>query len=149
MVHNQSSDMIRKVALDLDNAIESKSIELILSSFTDDCEIELLGTKLTGKEGVRRWLIWLYAHLDEVRFSPVTIMVDGNTFFEEFVMQAKLHDGPIVQSKQAEVIVYEDYKIKSLRLYFDRLDFADAVARGPISKAIVRQLVKTSLKGLI
>jgi ketosteroid isomerase-like protein len=148
MQDNQLPDEIRKIAADLDNAIENKNIELALSCFSDDCEIELLGIKLTGKEGARKCINWMYEHLAEVRFVPITIMVDGNTFFEEFILKGKLHNGTEVQSKQAEVLIYENYKFRSLRLYFDRLEFADSVAKGPISKALVRTLIKRSLKGL-
>ncbi len=149
MEHNQSSDTMRKVAQYFDNAIESQNRKLILSTFCDDCEIELLGLKLKGKEGVRKWIDWMYEHLDEVKFSPVIVMVDGNTLFEEFVLKGTLHNGIEVESKQSEVLTFEDDKIKSLRLYFDRMDFADSVVKGFISKALVNQMVKTSLKGLI
>jgi len=99
MKYNQLPDEIRKVAMDLDNAIENKDIYVILSSFSDDCEIELLGIMLTGKEGARRWINWLYKHLAEIKFFPVTLMVDGYTFFEEFIVKAKLHNGVEIQSK--------------------------------------------------
>jgi ketosteroid isomerase-like protein len=145
---DQSPDKIRQVAMHFDKAVESGDIEAILSGFTDDCEIELLGIKLRGREGVKKWLNWLYKHIAEIKFIPVTIMVDGDTFFEEFVVKAKLHNGAEAQSRQAEVLVYEDYKIRSLRLYFDRLDFADSVAKGIIGKTIVRQLTRASLKDL-
>jgi hypothetical protein len=145
----QSPDEIRRVAMDFDNAIESKSVELALSSFADYCEIELLGVRLTGRKGARKWIDWLYTDLAEVKFVPVTMMVEGNTFFEEFILEGKLHNGVEVRSRQAEVLVYENLHIKSLRLYFDRLDFADLVAKGPISRAIVRRLVRTSLSGLV
>lgn len=148
MTQSQSPDEIRRIAANLDKAAENRDVESILSSFSDDCEIELLGIKLAGKQAARRWLGWMYEHLSEIRFVPITIMVDGDTFFEEFVLKGKLHDGTEVESKQAEVLVYEKYKVKSLRLYFDRLDFADSVAKGPISKAIVRRLIRKSLKGL-
>jgi len=148
MEHQQSPDKIRQVAMDFDNAVKNQNRELILSSFADDCEIELLGIKLTGKEGATRWTNWLYQHLAEVEFLPVTIMVEGNTFFEEFVVKARLHNGTRIHSKQAEVLIYDNYKVKSLRLYFDRLDFADSVTKGFISKAIVKQLIKMTLKGL-
>ena len=148
MEHVQLPDKIREVAMDLDKAVERKNIPLILTSFAENCEIELLGIKLVGKEGVMKWINWVYEHLAELKFLPITIMVDGNTFFEEFVVKGKLHNGIEIQSKQAEVLVYENYKIKSLRLYFDRLDFADSVVTGFIGKTIVRQLIKKSLKGL-
>lgn len=144
----QSPEEIRKVAMEFDNAIESKNVELALSGFADDCEIELLGARLIGIQGARKWLDWLYKNLAEVKFVPITVMVDGSIYFEEFVLEGKLHNGVEVRSKQAEVLIYENLKVKSLRLYFDRLDFADAVAKGPISRAISRRLVRTSLKGL-
>jgi hypothetical protein len=77
-------------------------------------------------------------------------MIEGNVFFEEFLVKARLPDGTELESKQAEVLVYnEDYKVKSLRLYFDRLDFADAVAKDPLSRMIIRKFIKMSLKGLV
>ena len=144
----QSPDRIREVAKDLDDALETRNIEEILPFFADDCEIELLGTKLTGKESVRKWLDWQYKHVAEVRLVPVVIMVEGSVFFEEFIVNARLHNGTEAQSKQAEVLVYEDYKVKSLRLYFDRLDFAGSIAKDFVSRAIVRRLIKMSLAGL-
>ena len=141
-------DTIRKVAEELDSAIEEKNREAILSSFSDDCEIELLGIRLMGKEGVVKWVTWMNSHLAEVKLTPVTIMVDGNTFFEEFVVRAKLHTGIQIDSKQAEVLVFENSKIKNLRLYFDRIDFADSLVKGFVNRSIVKRLIKKSLQGL-
>ena len=148
MESEQLPEEIQRVAMDFDKAVENKDVEQILSSFTDDCEIELLGQRLVGKEGTRKWIDWFYGHLSEVKFEPITIMVEGDTFFEEFIVKARLHNGVEISSKQAEVLRYEDYKIKSLRLYFDRLDFAEVLAKGPISKALVTKLIKKSLEGL-
>ena len=148
MEMKQSPDKIRKIALALDNAIESKDIEGILSSFTEDCEIELLRQHLIGKEGVKKWIDWLYKHFKQVKFQPIIIMVKGNTLFEEFIVRARLYSGIEIKSKQSEVLVYENEKIKSLRLYFDRLDFAESVAKDPISKATVNRILKKSLEGL-
>lgn len=135
--------------MDLDNAIESRDVDQIVSFFADDCEIELMGIKLSGKDGARRWLEWLFDTLVEIKFEPIIIMVERDTFFEEFILMGTLPNGKVVESKQSEVLVYEDYKIKSLRIYFDRLDFADVVAEGFISKKIVKMLISRSLKGLV
>ena len=142
------SEEMRKVALAFDDALENKDREAILEKFTDDCEIELLSIKLNGKEGVEKWLNWLYKRIAEIKFLPITIMVEGNTFFEEYVVEVKFHDGEAARSNQAVVLVFENLKIKSLRLYFDRLDFSNAVAKDAISKTIVNELVKKSLEGL-
>jgi ketosteroid isomerase-like protein len=143
-----SSEEIRKVALAFDNALENKDTLAVMDMFAEDCEIELLGVKLRGKEGVKKWLNWIYIHVAEMKFLPVIIMVEGNTFFEEYTVEARFHDGEQTHSNQTVVLVFENLKIKSLRMYFDRLDFAGAVAKDVVSKTIVRELVKKSLEGL-
>ncbi len=144
----QSAGTIRKMALALDNAIENKNIDGILACFANDCEIELLRQLLIGKEGVRKWVDWLYKNCRQIKLQPIIIIVKGNILFEEFIVRARLHSGIEVKSRQAEVVVYADDKIKSLRLYFDRLDFAESVAKDPISKAAVNRIIKKSLEGL-
>ncbi|MFX1563807.1 MAG: nuclear transport factor 2 family protein [Promethearchaeota archaeon] len=144
----QSRNEILRVAQDFDNAIETREIKRILSYFSDDCRIELLGVTLTGMEGARKWLNWMFQNTAEITLEPITIMVNGNTFFEEFIVKATLNDGSKIESKQAEVLIFKDYKVRNLRLYFDRLDFAKVVARGFISRRIVRRLIQKSLEGL-
>ena len=142
-------EKIRQVAKELDDMLETKNIDQILPFFADDCEVELLGVKLNGKEGIRKWLNWQYAHVADYKLEPLNIIIEGNVFFEEFVVRAMLYNGKEAESKQTEVLIYnDDYKVRSLRLYFDRLDFAGAVAKDPVSKFLVRRLIKISLKGL-
>jgi ketosteroid isomerase-like protein len=145
----QNPEEIRKYAKAFDDAIEGGDIEEVLSYFCDDCEIELLGIKLTGKEGLRKAFDWIYKYLKKVVLVPITIMVDGNIFFEEFIVKTKVKGGKELQVKQAEVLVWEDCKIKSLRLYFDRLQLADAFVSNVLEQMMVKQLVKASFKGLV
>ena len=148
MPNEQPPAKIREIALALDNAIENKNITAILSSFTNNCEIELSRQQLVGKEGVQKWIDWLYRNFRQIKFQPVILMVEGNILFEEFIVRARLHNGLEIKSKQSEVLVFEGDKIKSLRLYFDRLDFTEMVARGPLNKTVINQVIKKSLKGL-
>jgi hypothetical protein len=136
------------MALSFDKALENKNLDEILDSFTNDCEIELLNIKLVGKEGVRKWFNWLYKHIETLELVPITIIVKENVFFEEFLVKATLNNGKKANSKQAEILVYEDSKIKRLRLYFDRLDFSSSIAKDFISKTIIKQIIKKSIKGL-
>ncbi len=148
MNNSYSSEELRKVAMAFDKALESKNLNAILEGFSDECEIELLGIKLSGKEGARKWFNWIFVHVAGIEFLQMTIMVEGNTFFEEFKVLAKFHDGEEAQSKQTVVLTFDKLKIKSLRMYFDRLDFSSSVAKDVISKTIIRELVKKSLEGL-
>ncbi len=145
----QDPEKIKKVAMDLDNALEAKDLEFFKSCFTDDCEIELIGVTLKGISGVEKWWNYTFSYVKSFTLKPVVIMVDNDIFFEEFIVNAQLHDGSIVKSKWAEVLVYENYKVKSLRLYFDRLDFANAIADGYLSKKLINLIIKKSLKGLV
>jgi ketosteroid isomerase-like protein len=145
---DQANEEIKRVAMNFDNAIEMRDSDLMAECFAEDCEIELMGLTLKGKDGVKRWMDWLFEHVTEIKLIPRVIMVQNNTFFEEFIVKAKLHNGRSITSKQSEVLIYENYKIKNLRLYFDRLDFADAAADGVISKKIINTLIEKSTKGL-
>jgi ketosteroid isomerase-like protein len=148
-MNNKSEEQIRQYAKQLDDAIEARNIEEIASYFCNDCEIELLGIKLAGKEGLTKAVHWMYRYLKDIVLTPITIMVAGNTFFEEFILKAKLKGGKEVQVKQAEVLVYdEEYKVRSLRLYFDRLELADAFVSNIVERTMIKQLIKESLKGL-
>lgn len=140
---------IREIAQMFDDAIVEQDEGLILSSFSDDCEIELLNLTLYGKEGVKRWIDWFYRYVDEVEFVPVTIMVKGNTFFEEFIVSGRFENGKPFRSKQAEVLEFKDKKISSLRLYFDRLDFADALVHNIAQRTIVKKIISKSQEGLL
>ena len=54
------TEQILKYARALDDAIEQRDIEGVVSCFSDGCEIELPGVKLTGKEGLRKSIGWMY-----------------------------------------------------------------------------------------
>lgn len=144
----KSTDEIRRVAVALDSAIENKDPDAVIACFADDCEIELLRHSLVGKAGVKKWFSWLFKNIWQIKFQPVKIMAEGNTLFEEFIIRARLRSGSEVKSKQAEVLIFENDKIKSLRLYFDRLDFADTLTKDPVSKAVLSRIIKKSLEGL-
>ena len=93
MAAAQSPGKIKEVAMELDNALEARDMKKLLDCFSDDCEIEVLGVKLAGKEGVEKWINWLFKHVEEMVLTPRVIMVEGNVFFEEFIVEATLHNG--------------------------------------------------------
>jgi ketosteroid isomerase-like protein len=86
----QSPREIRKRAKMLDDAIEEGNIEKVVSYFCDNCEIELLGVKLTGKDGLRKAFGWMYKYLKKMVLVPITMMVDGDVFFEDSLSRQRL-----------------------------------------------------------
>lgn len=148
MGNNLLHKKIRKISMDFDKAIEKKDIESALFYFSDDCEIELFGMILTGKNQARKWIDWIFKYFRNVKFIPITIMVSGTTFFEEFILDATLHNGSNLITKQAEVIIYKNYQIKNLSLYFDRLEIAKTLSRSFFNKIIINRLIKKSMEDL-
>ena len=152
MAEKQDPEKIREVALDLDNTLEAMDKEKVLTFFTEDCEIKFLGKTLKGKDGVMKWLNWLESHgLTEMKLTPINVQVLGNTYLEEFVAKAILEDGTEVEADQCEVLTYENYKVKSLHLYFDRLQYAPMLAtgiKGVVGKPIIKEIEKMTFEGL-
>ena len=141
---------IREEAKTLDDEIEKGNIIDIMPFFSNECKIELFGIELQGKKGLNRALEWMNNHLSNIKLTPVVIMVENGTFFEEFIVDAKVANGNKIQMKQAEVLEYgENYKVKSIRLYFDRLELARAFSTSFIDRILINRVNKTSLKGLL
>jgi hypothetical protein len=104
---------------------------------------------LTGHEGLRKAVKWMYRYLKEIILVPVTIMIQNNIFFEEFIVKAKVA-GRDIELRQSEVLEYDtDYKVKSIRLYFDRLELAQAFSSNFIDRILIKQVNKASLRGLL
>ena len=118
MSSNQSSVRIREVAKDLDDDIEKHDIESALSCFLYDCEVEVFGIVLMGKDHLRKALNWLYDMIVEIKFYPIVIILNGDVFFEKFILKG-CKNGKKFEVKATEVLIYKDYKVKTLRLYFD------------------------------
>ena len=143
-----SAEKIRKLAKALDDAIERDNIEEIVAYFSDDCQINLPAISLSGHKGLRRAISWMYRYLKEIVLVPKVIIIQGSVFFEEFIVKAKV-DGRSIELKQAEVLEYGiDYKVKSIHLYFDRLQLAQAVSSNFIDKIIIKRINRAFLEGL-
>ena len=148
-MEKQKKEKILKLASDLDKDLESQKIDKVLTYFSEDGEIELFGLNLVGKEGIKKWLTWFFGICDKIQFEPIVIMVEGDTFFEEFIIHITQKNGKTLSVKVAEVLIYEDFKIKSLRLYLDRLQFSELIIDGFFGKKIVETIKKKSLNGLL
>jgi len=129
----QTAETIRAAATRLDDALERGDTEEVVACFAEDCEVELLGVRLCGRDGVRRWLRWMKARgIQSLWFTPRSIVVEGDVFVEEFLVSLRMVDGRTVESRQSEVLVYENNLVKSLRLYFDPMDFAEIHRHSPV-----------------
>ena len=140
----QTEASIRRAAAELDDALEAGDRDRVVACFATDCTIELLGVRLEGHEGVRRWLDWVFRHVERLQFTPRVITVDGAVFVEEFGVMGTFADGQHVESQWAEVLTYRDDLVTSLRLYFNAIDFAPAsgvVGRifGPVAERLARR----------
>ena len=92
----------------------------------------------------------MFQRFGAIKFHPIVIMVEGDVFFEEFVLSAT-PEGKKLRSRLLRFSCTR-YKIKSLRLYLDRLEIAGAFERAyrPIPRngyiETVKGCRKTSVK---
>lgn len=136
-----------KLAQKFNDAVADKDLDRFLQFFDNSCEIELMDLKLRGKDGAEKWFKWMFSYCEKAEFDYLNTAFNEDTFFVEYVLKADMKGGDSIKSKQAVVIGFEDKLVKSLRLYFDRLDFAYSVANFP-SRLIIDQIVKKSTEGL-
>jgi hypothetical protein len=140
---------IRQEAKALDDAIEKGNITDILPFFSNNCKVELFGIELQGEKGLRKALEWMNNHLSNIKLTPIIIMTENVTFFEEFIVDARASNGNKIQMKQAEVLEYDkDYKVTNLRLYFDRLLLAKESTTNIFEKWLINRIINSSTKGL-
>lgn len=142
----QSESSIREAASELDDALEAGDPVRVVACFAQDCTVELLGVRLHGHEGVRRWLNWVFSRVEHIEFNPRVISVDGDVFIEEFAVTGTLADGRHLESQWAEMLTYRDNLVTSLRLYFNPLDFAPAL--GMVGRAVGPVAVRLARRGL-
>jgi hypothetical protein len=84
-----TKENIIKRAKALDDVIEKRNAEELVSYFADDRVIELLGSKLNGKDGLRRAIKWMFKHLYTITLVPRTIMGEGSFFCVEFTVNPR------------------------------------------------------------
>ena len=145
----QNKDKILNLAADLDRDLELQDVDKLIPYFSEDYEIEMFGLRFTGKKNLKKWLSWFFKLFETIIFEPLVIMVENNIFFEEFIIHVTFEQSKKLSIKIAEVLEYENYKIKKLRLYLDRLEFSDILTTGFLSKKLVKLIKKRSLKGLV
>lgn len=142
----QSESSIREAASELDEALEAGDVDRVAACFAEDCTVELLGVRLRGHEGVRRWLDWVFAHVERIELSPRVISVDGDVFIEEFGVAGILASGRRLESQWAEMLTYRDDLVTSLRLYFNPIDFAPAL--GVVGRTVGPAALRLARRGL-
>ena len=142
----QTEASIREAASELDAALEAGDEDRVVACFAADCELELLGVRLRGHDGVRRWLAWVSGRVDRVAFRPRVIMVEGDTLVEEFAVTGCLGEGRTVESEWAEVLTYRDDLVTSLRLYFDPIGFAPVL--GLVGRVMGPAVMRLARRGL-
>ena len=139
---------IRKVADQLDRAVERRDLNTVLGFFTENCEVTLFGIKLTGKDALGRAFQSLYEKLENVRFEPITIMTEESTLFEEFRLHATSPGGEAVSIEAAEVLNFDGNLVVGMRLYLDRLQLAGIIAEGILERKLLEAIERKSREGI-
>ena len=142
-----TDDSLQNAARALDDALERGDRDAVVSCFRPDCHVELLGVRLAGHDGVRRWVDWLFGHIDALRLEPAFATTDGPNHVEEVVAVCTLADGLAMRSHQVRVLSFDGDRVASMRLYFNPLDFAAAEGRvAEFAEPMVSGLLRRGLE---
>lgn len=144
----EQTERMQQVADTFRDAVQDRNVEALVSCFAEDCEVELLNLKLHGRDGVRKWYHWMCGHMKSTSFEHVCSAVNGSIYIEEYIMHGVIHNGKKMHNKQTRVLEFNGDKIKSFRLYLDRLQFADSVVNDFAGKIVVRKFIEISVKGM-
>ena len=141
-------EQMERVAGEFRDAMQNRDLAALLHLFREDCEIELFDLKLRGHDGVEKWFNWTFGHMKAMQFERLSSAVGGDIFYEEYLLSGVIHNGKKTQSRQARVLVFEGGRVKSFRLYMDRLQFADSVVNDFAGRLIVKKFIEVSVKGM-
>ena len=79
------------------------------------------GEPRRGRAAVRREFEGFFAMLPDIKFTTLTIMVEGNVAFHEWRYRATYQGRPIQLQECAVIQFNADNLIEEVRIYFDRL----------------------------
>jgi len=124
-------------------------VEKSLAYFADDGVWVNPNGTAKGKDGLRRYIAWMYDTMKDVKVKECGngIIVQGNKAFFEHELSGTA-EGKKVAFLAICAYEFEGDKIKEVRTTFDRLGMAQQAATGWLPKMMVNMIVKQAEKGL-
>jgi ketosteroid isomerase-like protein len=144
-----SEEIIKNAIRDYVDALEKNDVDRALSFFADDAVWHAPEGEYTGKEEIRRYVTWMRARGEDVKFNDtgIGIVVKDDKAVYEHIWEATYEGAPI---KAPSVCVYEfsDGKCVYHKSIYDRISLAKQGSTGFIETRIVNAVIDQLERGL-
>jgi len=143
-----SEKEIKDVVRGLNQAIERKDVEKMLSLYAEGAVLVVPEGTFEGREEIRRYWMWQAQSALEVKSTETEMIVQGNKLAAEHIIAVTMVSGTKWQVSIACMYEFTDGKIQLHKLSYDRLSVAKQAAKGWLAKRLVSSIVSQVEKGL-
>ena len=134
----------RKIAWDFHAALNSRDLEKALSLLADDASwIVMPGATIYTKQDIKKYfekIMKTYPKFIVRDIHPP--VVSGDMLTHEYIHEVRLQDGSEGQIPAVVVMELRNGKITQVRHYIDKLEAANQMAKGAVTKRAVARIVK-------
>jgi len=139
---------IKDVIRSLNQAIERKDVEKILSLYVEEATLVTPDGTFEGKEEIRRFWLWQAQSALEATSTETEMIVQGNKLAAEHIIAVTTISGMKWQVPITCIYKFTDGKIQLHRMSYDRLSVAKQAAKGWFAKRLVNSIIRQMEKGL-
>ena len=134
----------RKIASEFHAALNNRDLDKAMTFFADDATwIVMPGGTCYSKADIKKYLEKILKNYEKFILRDVHPPVaSGNIVTHEYIHEVRLRDGREGQIPAVVVMEVSNGKITQMRSYIDKLEAARQLAKGPIAKRIVADIVK-------
>lgn len=132
----------------LNEALERKDADSILSLYSDDATLEVSEGTFAGKEEIGRYWRWQFGQASEITSTEVEMIVQGDKLCAVHMIGVTMSNGMKWTAPVTCIYSFADRKIQSHRMCFDRLLVAKQAAKGWLAGKLVGSVVSKMEKGL-
>ena len=134
----------RKIAWDFHAALNNRDLDKALSLFADDASwIVMPGATIYTKQDIKKYfekIMKTYPKFIVRDIHPP--VVSGDMLTHEYIHEVRLQDGSEGQIPAVVVMELRNGKITQVRHYIDKLEAANQMAKGAVTKRAVARIVK-------
>jgi uncharacterized protein (TIGR02246 family) len=143
-----SEKEIKDVVRGLNQAIERKDVEKMLSLYAETATLVAPDGTFEGKEEIRRFWTWQTQSALEATSTETEMMTQGNKLAAEHIIAVTMANGMKWQVPITCIYEFADGKIQLHKMSYDRLSVAKQAAKGWLAKRLVNSIIGQMEKGL-
>lgn len=143
-----SEEEMKSAVRGLNEAIQRKELENVLSFYAEDATLETPEATFKGRKEIRRYWVWQIQSASDITGTEATMMVQGNQLAAMHVYDVTRIDGTRWRAPITCLYEFTGARFQRHRMSYDRLSIAKQAAKGWLAKRLVNSIVGQMEKGL-